>query len=80
MGATIHYRNASKADPSLDVNAPSSFIEALERGFGHLPIVLSDAHVEMLRGMAINSRGESGYEDLIEKIQKYGSIEVYASW
>jgi hypothetical protein len=80
MSASIHYRNASKADPTLSVDAPSSFIEALEKAFGYLPIVLSSAHVGMLKGLAINGRGEHGYDDLIEKIEKFGSVEVYASW
>jgi hypothetical protein len=80
VSATIHYRNASKADPSLSVNAPSSFIEALERAFSPLPVVLGEDAIPVLQGMMAVSRGESGYEDLIEKITHYGTVEVYASW
>jgi len=80
VSATIHYRNASKSDPVLAVDAPSSFIESLEKAFGSLPIISSGSHVDMLKGMGITSHGESGYQDAIDKIEKLGAIEIYASW
>ena len=84
MGATIHYRKTSKVDPHLKcVGAPSSFMESLTRAFGHFPCEVSDAHIPILQGMAaLGSKNEDDnpYLEVIELIEKIGSIELYASW
>jgi len=82
MGANIHYRRTSKVDPSLEhIMAPSSFIESLERAFG-FPCELGEAAIPVLRGMSVMhaDRRHNPYEEVIELIERLGSIELYASY
>lgn len=81
MSATIRYRPTSKEGPSLDVMAPSSFIEAIERAFGAFPVELDEDSILILQGMAAADQGKSSsYEDVIETIKRVGSIHLYATW
>jgi len=80
MSATIHYRKTAKSDPSLKtVNAPSVFIQHIERAFGGFPLELDAKDIPVLRGMAA-IQPDSGFDELIELIDKFGSIAIYASY
>lgn len=83
MGATIHYRKAAGGgDPYLHkVGAPSSFMDAMERAFGHWPCTVGAGDVPVLRGMkaACVGTGEE-YGEIIDLIEQLGSIELYAAW
>jgi len=84
MSATIHYRQTSKVDPYLKTcSAPSSFIESIEDAFHHFPCELEESDIGTLRGMAsvYNSLEEDNpYKELIDLIEKFGSIKIYASY
>lgn len=80
MSATIHYRKTSTVDPYLKcVGAPSSFIQTLERAFGHFPCELSETSISTLKGMSAMTDNQA-YEEIIDLIEKFGSIELYASY
>lgn len=84
MSATIHYRKTAKADPYLkQVGAPSSFIESLKRAFGGFPVELTESSIPILRGMQAVAGfppNDDAYGEVIELIEKFGSIELYASY
>ena len=82
MSATIHWRSTAKSDPHLkEVGAPSSFIESIERAFGGFPVELDEKAVPVLRGMTVMYHEHpNGYDEIIELIEKHGSIELYASY
>lgn len=80
MSATIHYRVIAEADPYLKtVGSASSLIDALERAFGSFPCKLSEEHIPVLRGMAAVSFKQPCNE-IIEIIENFGEIELYATY
>lgn len=82
MSATIHYRKVGKSDPYLkNVMAPSAFIESMERAFGRFPVELGSQDICALRGMKAMHNGEHNpYTELIEIIERFGLVEVYATY
>lgn len=81
MGATIHYRPTGKEGPRLSVMAPSSFIEAITRAFGTFPVELNEGSIPVLRGMAAADKGMADdYGDVIETIERVGSIHLYVTY
>lgn len=83
MGASIMYRPVDpKADRTLDVGAPSSFIEAMERVFGPHPWRLDHASVDTINGMAAvyGEARDNPYHQIVDKICELGAIEVWPEW
>jgi hypothetical protein len=83
MGATIFYRQVKPQDnTSLGVDAPSSFIEAMEKAFGDKPWRLTEEDVQVLKGMAAVYDGysEHPFKDLIKAVERLGVVEVWPEW
>lgn len=87
MSASIHYRPTSTKDPTLQqVGSPSQFIEIMKRAFGNFPCSLGIGEVRVLRGMSAMCRdnwveyGIDPYMEIIDIIEKIGSIQLYASY
>ena len=84
MSTTIHYRNMSKTDPHLkNVGAPGSFIQSMQKAFGRFPCELAEKDYAKLSGMAIMYSGsddDNPYREVIDLIEKFGRIELYASY
>ncbi len=81
MSATIHYRKISKKDPCLKhVWSPSSFIDSMTTVFGW-PAEIGTKDIPVLKGMSAVHGGEHNpYPEIIELVEKFGSIELYASY
>jgi hypothetical protein len=80
MSATIHYRRTDKKDPTLPINAPSHFLEIMERAFGELPIRVDSASVPTIMGMIAAEPGMAkDFQEVVETIQRVGAIEIWAS-
>ena len=78
MSATIFWEPISIKAKSLRVMAPSSFISAMERADFPLPNTFDKDSIPVLRGMAATMNDENNpFNELIEKIQKYGSVSVW---
>lgn len=83
MGANIYFHQMKPVDgQSISCHAPSSFIASMERAFGEFPCVLDSENVPVLKGMAAMSHDGGGnpYQEIIDAIDKYGTIKVYAEW
>jgi hypothetical protein len=78
MSATIFWEPVSTKAKSLRVMAPSSFISAMERADLPLPNTFDESAIPTLRGMAATMKDENNqFTELIEKIEKYGSVNVW---
>jgi hypothetical protein len=78
MSATIFWEPVSIKSKSLRVMAPSSFISAMERADFPLPNTFDKSSIPTLRGMAATMNDENNpFNELIEKIEKYGSVSVW---
>lgn len=78
MSATIFWEPISIKTKSLRVMAPSSFISAMERADLPLPNTFDESTIPVLRGMAATMNDENNpFNELIEKIKKYGSVSVW---
>lgn len=76
MGVCIGYR-PHKPNQLKYVQGGSSLQSALENAFT-LPCVLSDTHIQTLRGIA--ACGHKGAGELIDAICEFGAIEVKAEY
>lgn len=80
MSANIYWRPIKKGK-DIEVNAPSSFMQAFGRAFGTLPLTLKNSDLEKLRGLWAGYQNEkSSIEALIRAIEEHGEIEVYADY
>lgn len=82
MSATICWRPSAKNDKHLNVGAPSSFMEVMKNaGFG-FPCAVTLSDVPVLRGMAAvygrNDQNPNPFDELLDLVEKYGSIELWA--
>lgn len=78
MSATIFWEPVSIKAKSLRVMAPSSFISAMERADFPLPNTFDKSSIPTLRGMAATMNDENNpFNELIGKIEKYGSVSVW---
>jgi hypothetical protein len=83
MGATIYYKQVTPKDrQDLEVLAPSSFTNTMERGFGNSPWRLSSEDIPVLKGMAAAHRDDSDnpFSRLIRAIEELDEIEVWPEW
>lgn len=79
MSANIYWQPAKKA-ASLDVSAPSSFIEALSLR-GSMGRVFDTKDIPFLEGVKAGRGGNaSGIDELIELIFKHGAVRVWAEY
>lgn len=76
MGANIYWRPI-KDQYSFSVDHKSSFIAAMEKGFGLAPWSLGTENLEKLQGMAATVGGQNPYEELMELIYKHDKIQVW---
>jgi hypothetical protein len=84
MSIDIEWRQVDPKDwTSLYTFTPSGDAEALRRAFGDFEFTLSGGDIGILRGMSaakgINEsekRGRNIFDDLIDAIEKYGTIEL----
>ena len=78
MSANIYWEPVSIKTRRLRVMAPSSFISAMERANLPLPNTFDESAIPTLRGMAATMNEENNpFLELIEKIEKYGSVSVW---
>lgn len=78
MSANIYWEPISIKTKRLRVMAPSSFISAMERANFPLPNTFDESAIPTLRGMAATMNEENNpFLELIEKIEKYGSVSVW---
>lgn len=83
MSASILYRPIEPdKDRSLGVSAPSSFLEIMGKCFGEGgPWLLRKADIPILQGMAAAcNHNPNSFEKIIEHIETYGAIEVWAEY
>lgn len=78
MSANIYWEPVSIKTKRLRVMAPSSFISAMDRANLPLPNTFDESAIPTLRGMAATMNEENNpFLELIEKIEKYGSVTVW---
>lgn len=78
MSANIYWEPVSIKTRRLRVMAPSSFISAMERANLPLPNTFDESAIPTFRGMAATMNEENNpFLELIEKIEKYGSVSVW---
>jgi hypothetical protein len=83
MSANIKWKVVKPEGKSLNVSAPSSFLVAMERAFGTLPIILNANNIQILQGMAaVHGDGNNPFVKLIEILETIGdsSIEIWAEY
>jgi hypothetical protein len=81
MSANIYWKAVEPTRGTrLSSWAPSAFIASVEKAFGSLPTVLTEADVPTLKGMAAMcvDAGGNPYEELIEAIETSGAVEIWA--
>ena len=65
----------------IEVSSPSSFIESIKKAFDVFPVILNESHIPTLRGMAsVRGHNKNEYDILLEYIEKFGTIEIYAEY
>lgn len=82
MGASILWRPLEHGT-SLPVNAPSSFMDALDDASGSRgwPLTLHREDIPALRGLRAGLKHEAAAIDkLIEALDTHGSVELFARW
>ena len=81
MSANIYWRRVN-GGKELPVNAPSSFLGNLRDAFGdHMPILLRERDLDILKGMSITDKYEmESYEAIIDAITTHKEIEIYAEY
>lgn len=84
MSASIYWKQVKPVKShSLNVGAPSNFLEILEKVFGSRNPQLDESNIEALKGMAAVYNiygGVNPYEELIEAIEQYKEIELWAEY
>ena len=82
MSATILYRPIKRNDgKSLGISAPSRFLEVMGKCFGDPPFTLEKKDIPILQGMAAACcDNPNSFESIIDKIENYGAIEVWAEY
>lgn len=81
MSATILYRPGKPKVKSLEVSTPSAFLEIMQKCFGDPPFTLRKENIPTLSGMAAAWTDENNpFQRIIDNIEKYGGIEVWAEY
>lgn len=82
MSANIYFMPDVKKGTPLNTPAPSSFIETLERAGYTLPYTFDDSDKKLLLGMACarERQEDNPYRQLIEAIDNFGRVRVWAEY
>lgn len=86
MSATIFYEPVKQNSKSLDVSAPSTFQDRLAKAFGGdwttvLPRIFGKDDIPTLQGMsATQIEDNNPYQQMIDLIEKYDQIRVWAQY
>ncbi len=82
MGANIYYEPTERKKHDVSAMAPQTFIKMMEKVFGRFPCELNAGCVPQLAAMATMHGDEkhNPYRDLINGIEKFGSIQVDADY
>lgn len=83
MSASIYWCQVRPVSGErLSAWAPSSFISSIEKAFGGFPCDFGNGDIEKLKGMAsmCNDGGGNPYQEIINRIEKYGVIRVWAEY
>lgn len=82
MSASICYQPVDPKPKTIGAWAPSHFMESMERANLGLPCTLKETDIPILRGMAatFSDHGDAPnpYQEIIDAIEKYGAIEMWA--
>ena len=83
MSATIYARQVKPiTGTSISCSWPSSFMDIMTRAFGRFPLELNDINVDKLTAMAatIDKGKDNPYQEIIDLVEKLGTVEVYAKY
>lgn len=82
MSASIYFKPVKPtANTRLNVGAPSTFIKAMERAFGHFPCLVNRGNIEKLKGMAsMYDCRDSPFEELINLLEHHEALELWAEY
>lgn len=82
MGANIYFEPTERTKHEVSAMAPSSFIKTMEKVFGRFPCELNSGCIPQLAAMAAMHGDDrhNPYQDLINGIEKFGSIQVGADY
>lgn len=82
MSAAIVYRPIKpKGEKNLGVLFPSGFLEIMQKCFGDPPFTLETKDIPILTGMAAAwTDDDNPFQRIIDKIEQYGGIEVWAEY
>ena len=83
MSAAIYYRPAKPFKDTLSTFAPQDFMDKLEKATGlRPPCTVGKEFLRELRVLAkLNTDGGGNpFEELVEAIEKYGEVELEASY
>lgn len=83
MTANIYWRPVAASRHDISPGAPSSFIGKLEALFGPLPLSLTEESLPVLRAAKVvidYQDQKDAFTELIDAIEKYERIEVWAEY
>lgn len=82
MSASISWKPVKNVGKGLDVGAPSAFVERMEKVFGSLPLELLRTDIPKLEVLALlyDNNDCKPYQELIDALDSYEKIEVWATY
>lgn len=84
MGASILFEPVDPEPQSIRCDAPSWFLEIMERAGMGLPCTLGEGSVRELRAMAATIRpdtdGSNPFKEIADLIGAHGSIRLWAQY
>ncbi len=82
MGASIYFEPTERKKHDVSAMAPQTFIRAMEKVFGRFPCQLNSGCIPQLAAMSAmhGDAKHNPYQDLINGIEKFGSIQVDAEY
>lgn len=66
----------------LPISCPSTFIEIINKAFHTFPLILTKQDIPKIEGIkaALSTNVEDDFALLMEAIDKYGSIKIFADY
>ena len=80
MGVSILWKPVRNDGRTLPVGGRSSFVEALREVWGTEPWVFTATEIQSLRAIGAGTKEREAITDLIDAIEKHGSVEVFLSY
>jgi len=79
MSASICWEPADKEPKTFNVGAPSEFEKKLGEATlqGELPFELDESDLPVIKAIALY---DDQYKQVVKKIEKYGSIRIWAEY